>query len=109
MQIISYQPAQLIPIEQELAEKIPTEILPALRSIYTALLGVQEDWDVGHMTEKVEAAAKTGAPLCGFSPSDWIAWAATLRFIMGALRQPMDELGGVTAREIFLSRPTPVS
>jgi len=98
----------LRPVEEEMAERIPMQILPTLRETYTVLLGLSEDFDVGGMEAKIMAAVQSGEPLAGFAGADWLQWMVTFRFIMGALRQPITELGGLTAREVFLRRYMPV-
>ena len=90
------------PVEEEFAEKILKEILPALRKTYMDMVGMQIQWDL--IQEKTTTAKVAGENVAGFKPETWDAWGAMLLALQKFLATPIAELGDVTPQQVMMKR-----
>lgn len=91
-------------IEQELAQKIVGQLIPQLRSLYKEMVAMGVDWSSEEFQTKLQQAAQNQEYLAGFPVSDWLAWGAAFAFINEALNQPIEEIGGLTCRQVLTKR-----
>lgn len=84
------------PLEQELAQTIITQILPALRELYGKLVAMQVQWHDEDFQAALADAAKNGTLLAGFPAETWQAWGVALLAFQEYSQTPLEELKGRT-------------
>ena len=94
-----------LPAEQEIAERVQTEMLPTLRAALSDLRALQEVWLVNGMAQTVAAAvaATPPTPIAGYAAADWAAWGTVLTELLAWLDAPIESIGA-TPRQILQKR-----
>lgn len=92
------------PIEQEFAQRIVGELLPALRQSYLAMVAMQVEWQDEAFQVALKKAAEAGTPLAGFSAQTWQQWGTLLLLLQTWLETPQDALGGSTPKAALMRR-----
>lgn len=91
--------------EQELAQRIPQEILPQTEQLFSKILGVQQVWIVNDMASKIEAAlTNNNERIEGIQASDWYKLGEALRLLLTFVNTPQESLMGDTILEVVLRR-----
>ena len=92
-----------LPADQEIAERVQTEMLPTLRSALSDLRALQEVWLVNGMAATVAAALQANTPIAGYAAADWAAWGTVLTELLAWLDAPIASIGA-TPRMILQKR-----
>ncbi len=92
-----------LPADEEIAQRVQTEMLPTLRAALSNLRALQEVWLVNGMAQVVVAALQAGTPIAGYAAADWAAWGTVLTELLAWLDQPIESIGA-TPRQILQKR-----
>lgn len=91
--------------EQELAVRIPGEILPEAERLFSKVLGVQQVWIINGISEKIaEALANNNANIEGIPASEWYKLGEALRLLLTFANTPQSTLMNDTVLEVILKR-----
>ena len=77
------------PIEAEIAERT-IALLKSLRSQYTEMTELHDDWVANDISAKITAAAQAGGNLAGYSPVAWATWGQILPHVLAFLTATYD-------------------
>jgi hypothetical protein len=94
-----------LPADEEIAQRVMTEMLPMLRNALSNMRALQEVWLVNGMAQQVAAAvqATPPTPIAGYAAADWAAWGTVLTELLAWLDQPIESIGA-TPRQILQKR-----
>lgn len=91
--------------EQELANRIPGEILPEVEALFSKILGVQQIWIINGMEQKIAAAlANNNAKIEGIPASDWYNFGEALRLLLTFVNEPQPSLMDKNILQVVLKR-----
>lgn len=94
-----------LPADEEIAQRVMTEMLPTLRDALSKMRALQEVWLVNGLAETVAAAlaADPPTPIAGYAAADWAAWGTVLTELLTWLDTPIASIGA-TPRQILQKR-----
>lgn len=92
-----------LPADEEIAQRVMTEMLPSLRDALAKLRTLQEVWLINGMQAEVAAAVAAGTPIAGYAAQDWAAWGTVLTELLLWLDVPIESIGA-TPRQILQKR-----
>jgi hypothetical protein len=102
-------PGERRPLADVLAERIPGELIPALRQLYLDMIAMSAEWQEKKFQAALAEAAANNQLLAGYAPSTWLAWGSLLLALLDFLDTPQAGLGGLTARDALLDRYIPTT
>ncbi len=98
--------AQLL-LQDELAQRIAGELVPALRQLYLEMTAIQVEWQEKSFQAALAAAAANGELLAGFAFQTWHRWGMLLLWLQEGLNTPLEVMGGETPKDALLRRYIP--
>lgn len=96
-------PGERRPLADVLAEKIPGELIPSLRTLYLDMIAMSAQWQQKGFQAALANAAETNTLLAGYAPGTWMAWGGLLLALLDFLDTPQAGLGDVTAKDALLA------
>ena len=94
-----------VPAADEIAQSVMVDMLPALGKAFADLKAIQEVWLVNDINGLIEASAKTGEALAGYSAKTWAEWGTAFTATLEALDTPIESIGKLT-KQVLLTRYT---